>query len=431
MAVLGTQAKFSLLTSHAQGILAKGTSSSSSRASCAIPSFCGLRGDGKVRVSAPVGQCGAKGVVVVAPVASLEEEDEDVGVVSRRGVLAATSAGLALGGLLGEGVALADETISSWEQVTLPVDPGVVLLDMAFVPDQPDRGFLLGTRQTLLETKDAGRSWNARSIPSAEDEDFNYRFNSISFNGQEGWIIGKPAILLHTSDGGENWERIPLSIRLPGNPVVIRATGAKSAEMVTDEGAIYITSNNGYNWKAAVEETVSATLNRTVSSGISGASYYTGTLNTVNRSPGGDYVAVVSRGNFFLTWEPGQPYWQPHNRTSARRIQNMGWRADGGLWLVVRGGGLFLSRGTGVTEDFDEQKIPSRGFGILDVGYRSKDEAWAAGGSGILLRTTDGGKSWVRDRVADQIAANLYSVKFIDNKGFVLGNDGVLLRYLG
>mgnify|MGYP000193866473 CR=1 FL=1 len=34
--------------------------------------------------------------------------------------------------------------------------------------------------------------------------------------------------------------------------------------MVTDEGAIYVTSNRGYNWKAAVEETVSATLNRSV-----------------------------------------------------------------------------------------------------------------------------------------------------------------------
>lgn len=32
--------------------------------------------------------------------------------------------------------------------------------------------------------------------------------------------------------------------------------------MVTDEGAIYVTSNKGYNWKAAVQETVSATLNR-------------------------------------------------------------------------------------------------------------------------------------------------------------------------
>lgn len=26
----------------------------------------------------------------------------------------------------------------------------------------------------------------------------------------------------------------------------------------------------------------------------------------------------------------------------------MGWRADGGLWLLVRGGGLYLSKGSGV-----------------------------------------------------------------------------------
>lgn len=328
--------------------------------------------------------------------------------------------------------AKSEDALSEWERVYLPIDPGVVLLDIAFVPDDVNHGFLLGTRQTILETKDGGNTWVPRSIPSAEDEDFNYRFNSISFVGKEGWIVGKPAILLYTSDAGENWERIALSAQLPGDMVYIKATGEKSAEMVTDQGAIYVTSNKGYNWRAAVQETVSATLNRTVSSGISGASYYTGTFNTVNRSPDGRYVAVSSRGNFYLTWEPGQPFWQPHNRAVARRIQNMGWRADGGLWLLVRGGGLFLSKGTGITEDFEEVTVQSRGFGILDVGYRSQEEAWAAGGSGILLRTTNGGKSWIRDKAADNIAANLYSVKFIDDKkGFVLGNDGVLLRYLG
>lgn len=328
--------------------------------------------------------------------------------------------------------AMAEQGISEWEKVPLPIDPGVVLLDIAFVPNDPSHGFLLGTRQTLLETKDGGKSWESKEIPSAQDEDFNYRFNSISFSGKEGWIVGKPAILLHTFNGGESWERIPLSARLPGTPLLIKANGEKNAEMVTDEGAIYVTSNSGYNWRAAVEETVSATLNRTVSSGISGASYYTGSFNTVNRSPEGDYVAVSSRGNFYLTWEPGQAYWQPHNRQSARRIQNMGWRGDGGLWLLVRGGGLFLGRGNGVTEDFDEVRISSRGFGILDVGFRSQDEAWAAGGSGVLLKTIDGGKTWVRDKVADNLAANLYTVKFVGEKqGFVLGNDGVLLRYLG
>ncbi|RVW65132.1 Photosystem II stability/assembly factor HCF136, chloroplastic [Vitis vinifera] len=186
--------------------------------------------------------------------------------------------------------------------------------------------------------------------------------------------------------------------------------------MVTDEGAIYVTSNRGYNWRAAVQETVSATLNRH--------------FQYCKSIPDGSYVAVSSRGNFYLTWEPGQPYWQPHNRAVARRIQNMGWRADGGLWLLVRGGGLYLSKGTGISEDFEEIPVQSRGFGILDVGYRSKEEAWAAGGSGVLLRTTNGGKTWTRDKAADNIAA--ISIQFIDDtKGFVLGNDGVLLRFLG
>ena len=50
----------------------------------------------------------------------------------------------------------------------------------------------------------------------------NYRFQSISFSGNEGWIIGKPAILFHTTDAGRTWERIPLSARLPGAPPRLR-----------------------------------------------------------------------------------------------------------------------------------------------------------------------------------------------------------------
>eukprot|EP00884_Botryococcus_braunii_P023649 jgi/Botrbrau1/9969/Bobra.0012s0064.1 len=316
-----------------------------------------------------------------------------------------------------------------WEQVALPVDPGVVLLDIGFTGTNPNHGFLLGSRQTLLETKDGGRSWEPRKIKAAEDEGFNYRFTSISFAGDEGWIVGKPAILLHTTDGGANWERIPLSAKLPGNPVMVYATPGKAgnAEMTTDQGAVYVTDNAAYTWTAAVQETVDATLNRTVSSGISGASYYEGTFSNVARSKEGVYVAVSSRGNFYMTWSPGQTYWQPHNRPTARRVQNMGWTPDNKLWLATRGGDVFF--GDVSTEKFDQAKLGSRGFGILDVGFKDGSVGFACGGSGSLFRTEDGGKTWRRDRGTDGVAGNLYAIKFNNNEtGFILGNDGILLR---
>ncbi|KAK6146556.1 hypothetical protein DH2020_020425 [Rehmannia glutinosa] len=284
--------------------------------------------------------------------------------ISRReliGLHAAAAAAISLSPLGNKALA-ADDPLSEWERVYLLLTPALSFSTLLSSPTT-----LLTTN--YIETKDGGSTW-APFHTICEDEDFNYRFNSISFKGKEGWIVGKPAILLYTKDAGDTWQRIPLSSQLPGDMVYIKATGEKGAEMVTDQGAIYITSNGGYNWKAAVQETVSATLNRTVSSGISGASYYTGTFSTVNRSPEGNYVAVSSRGNFYLTWEPGQ-----------------------------------------ITEEFEEIPVQSRGFGILDVGYRSQEEAWAAGGSGILLKTTNSGKTWSRDKAADNIAANLYSVK--------------------
>ena len=105
-------------------------------------------------------------------------------------------------------------------------------------------GFLLGTRQTLLETKDGGRTWAPRSIPSAEDEDFNYRFNSISFKGKEGWIVGKPAILLYTPDAGESWERIPLSAELPGDMVYMLHSNLMPVSTTTTKNTINIISSS-------------------------------------------------------------------------------------------------------------------------------------------------------------------------------------------
>jgi photosystem II stability/assembly factor-like uncharacterized protein len=334
-----------------------------------------------------------------------------------------------------------DDALNSnfWEKVNLPLEPGVILLDIAFTDENARHGFLLGTRQTILETFDGGKTWDAKDLgQDVIDDEVNYRFNSVSFNGDEGWIVGKPAILLHTVDAGKTWERVGLSPRLPGIPVLITATGDNGvAEMVTDQGAIYLTTDAARNWKAAVEETVDATLNRTVSSGVQGASYYTGSFSTVSRNPEtGEYIGLSSRGNFYMSWAPGQAYWQPHNRSSARRIQSMGWRKDGGVWQLTRGGGIYLSDTKALPEEddeFTEGKIGSRGYGLLDLGSNaSGTKYFTVGGSGSVFSSEDKGKTWKRDRGTDEVAGNLYKVAFAkDDVGFILGNDGILLRYRG
>merc|ERR1712144_106978 len=110
----------------------------------------------------------------------------------------------------------------------------------------------------------------------------------------------------------------------------------------------------------------------------------------------------------------------------------MGWSPDNSLWLSSRGGEVLLGKSQGVTEDFSATKLQSRGFGILDVGFQTSNIGYACGGSGSLYKTLDSGKTWTRDKPADDLAGNLYAVKFIDRDiGFVLGDDAILLRFIG
>jgi len=66
----------------------------------------------------------------------------------------------------------------------------------------------------------------------------------------------------------------------------------------------------------------------------------------------------------------------------ARRVQNMGWTSNNSLWLGTRGGDVFFSPQPGVSEKFDQAKLGSRGFGILDVACAPG----AAGGRAVPAR---------------------------------------------
>jgi photosystem II stability/assembly factor-like uncharacterized protein len=295
---------------------------------------------------------------------------------------------------------------NAWQPLDLETES--TFTDIAFTSD-PNHGWLVGNQLALWESTDGGDSWQERTLDLGEEK---VSFTAVSFDGDEGWIAGEPAILLHTEDGGKNWSRIPLSEKLPGSPYGIVALAPQTAEMVTNLGAIYKTTNGGRNWKALVEGAV-------------------GVARNISRSADGRYVAVSARGNFYSTWEPGQTEWLPHNRTSSRRLQNMGYTNDGRLWLIARGGQIQFSQPE-ATEAWEDVVYPefSTSWGLLDLRYRTAQEVWLAGGSGNLLVSRDNGQTWEKDRAIEDIPANLYKIVFVTpEKGFVLGERGILLKY--
>ncbi|MEI8252108.1 MAG: photosynthesis system II assembly factor Ycf48 [Synechococcus sp. ELA057] len=314
--------------------------------------------------------------------------------------------GLGLSGCVTTGLPLA--AASPW--LPVPLETSSNPLAVAF--SDASHGFLVGSNRLIMETDDGGASWQARSLDLPEDE--NFRLISIDFQGSEGWIVGQPGLLLHSSDGGQSWSRLLLDTKLPGEPYTIRALGPQRAELATNVGAIYQTGDAGSSWQALVSDAA-------------------GAVRDLRRSPDGSYVSVSGLGNFYATWNPGDATWQPHQRISSQRLQSMGFQPDGGLWMLARGAQLRFNNEPADDKGWSKPIIPiTNGYGYLDMAWDPQGAIWTGGGSGTLLVSRDGGSSWQKDPVGAQQPTNFTRILFSgDGKGFVLGERGSLLRWVG
>ena len=313
---------------------------------------------------------------------------------------------LGLSGCVSSG--LASASASPWQAVDIHTKSNP--LDLAFTDGR--HGYLVGSNRLILETNDGGASWQERALELPEEE--NFRLISVDFAGDEGWIVGQPGLLLHSTDGGQNWSRLFLDTKLPGEPYLVTAQGRNSAELATNVGAVYRTGDGGNSWQAEVEDAA-------------------GAVRDLRRGPDGRYVSVSGLGNFFATWNPGDAVWTPHQRVSSQRLQSMGFQPDGALWMLARGAQMRFSPDADSPDEWSKPVVPIvNGYGYLDMAWDPSGSIWTGGGSGTLLVSNDGGKSWQKDPVGNQQPTNFTRIAFFDDgKGFVLGERGSLLRWVG
>ena len=116
----------------------------------------------------------------------------------------------------------------------------------------------------------------------------------------------------------------------------------------------------------------------------------------------------------------------------------MGYQPNGALWMLSRGAEIRFNDSSDSYESWAKPKVPIvNGYNYLDMAWDPNGDIWTGGGNGTLLVSTDGGQQWEIDPLGDKQPSNLVRILFDESfgsnqlKGFVLGERGTLLRWVG
>ena len=278
-----------------------------------------------------------------------------------------------------------------------------------------DRGWAVGSRGTLLATRDSGKSWQAKPQPTED------AIRDIYFADElNGWLLcerniydlrtndEQRAYLVKTTDGGEHWQRA----NLRGANVdarLMRALFSRNGSgwAFGEGGAIYSTRDSGASWTKLQAPTRYLLL-------------------------GGDFIDensgwLVGAGATILQTSDGGDTWHQGTSPAAKSVRfnavsfadvRRGWAvgSEGAIYRTVNGGRSWLPQTSGVTAD------------LLDVKFLDAAEGWAVGAEGTLLHTSDGGRHWTSEPSATPHA--LERIFFTDRShGWAVGFGGTIISY--
>jgi photosystem II stability/assembly factor-like uncharacterized protein len=232
-----------------------------------------------------------------------------------------------------------------------------------------------------------------------------YDFYDLDFVDENyGWVVGYAQRIYKTTDGGASWSRQKTGAF---NEVYLDVCFLDTLEgwVAGMPGAVYHTTDGGASWTGQptsgsigwiYDVFFVDSLNGWIA-GQNGGMEYTG--------DGGQTWSVVSTGtteNLYGLWF-----------TSPTR----GW-ACGASGTILFWDGMSWSPQVSGATDF-----------LRDLSFVSDNTGWAAGADRVLLKTVDGGQTWVPQPVPDRRNPYLTDVCFIDSsEGWVSEYDGAVLH---
>ncbi|HST52904.1 MAG TPA: YCF48-related protein [Pyrinomonadaceae bacterium] len=295
------------------------------------------------------------------------------------------------------------------------------------------RGWAVGGKGALLATGDGGESWEVRRPPT-EDAIKDLFFT----DARTGWAVCERSIympmrkdesisyLLKTTDGGESWTRVDVT---KGEDVDLKFAGVRFADSdhgwtFGESGALFATTDGGESWTRQRVPTRHLLLGATFLDAQTGWVVGAGATALSTTDGGATWRAGV------VSAETSQP---ATNETATRAAQGesslrinavsfadarRGWAAcAGGVVLSTTDGGrTWRAQSSGTESD------------LFDVKFFDAREGWAVGADGTAIHTADGGATWRSEPTGTPHA--LERLFFVGRtRGWAAGFGGTIIAF--
>jgi photosystem II stability/assembly factor-like uncharacterized protein len=286
------------------------------------------------------------------------------------------------------------------------------LTDVVMLGSQ--KAIAIGDRNGILRTTDAGTTWVNETIHLSAV----FHWNAISFfDSLNGGIAGDQNVW-STTDGGISWK--PLTVPVRQKILSIFCLGAGEFYVGTDSGWVYNTSDTGRTWNA---EKISEWPIRSL------FTYRGPTILGVSKYALTPYSLCTQYLIPPPSWdERVLPYFQGLGSEAFDAEYSNG----GGPGFIVGVGGDFVSAPVVLRKSMSDTAWTVATTGILGIGALrgvsapSANVIYVCGTQGMLFKSTNAGDAW--NTTAVPTIRNLNAIYFYDeNRGFAVGDSGVIL----